>query len=142
MAIAIKLLLWVHLIALIMGFGGAIGMSQIGPRLIAAGPGKRDAWWPMAKTFSHISAAGLVLLLITGPLLLWLKFGDMQTKNVWFQAKLGLVVIAIIVIGLTKWGDHRLKHGDEGGGKLISVTGPLTGLIMMGVVLAAVFAFG
>lgn len=139
--IIVKLLLWVHLIALAMGLGGGLGMSQVGPRLVAAAPDQREPWWPLAKVFSHVATLGLVLLLITGPLLLWLKFGDMQTKNVWFQAKLGLVVIAIVTISLTKWGLARLKRGDEGGGKLMSVTGPLTSLTVLAIVLAAVFAF-
>jgi putative membrane protein len=140
--VAVKLLLWVHLIALAMGLGGGLGMSQVGPRLVAAAPDQREPWWPLAKVFSHVSAIGLVLLLITGPLLLWLKFGDFQQANVWFQAKLGLVVIAIITTGLTKWGLARLKRGDEAGGKLMSVTGPLTGLTVLAVALSAVFAFG
>ena len=50
MPIVINLLIWVHLIALALGFAGGIGMSQVGPRLAAAAPDQRATWWPMASS--------------------------------------------------------------------------------------------
>jgi putative membrane protein len=143
MEIAVKLLLWVHLLALAMGLGGGIGLSQVAPRLIAAAPDERGAWWPMVKVFSRIANIGLVLLVITGPILLRLKFGGGgQGQNLWFVLKMCLVVVAVGLVGFTSWGATLLERGDEGGGKLMSITGPLTGLTIVAVALAAVFAFG
>jgi hypothetical protein len=141
MAVFNNLLLWVHLIAWGMGMGGGLGLSQVGPRLIGAAPDQRAAWWPMAEVFSRISALGLVLLLITGPLMLWLKYDGGRGLNVGFHIKMALVLVGVVTIGLSHWGKARLKRGDEGGGRLMMATGPLTTMVMLGVVLAAVVAF-
>jgi len=141
MPVVVNLLMWLHLMALAMGLGGGIAMSQVGPRLAAAAPDQRETWWPLAMVYSRIAVAGLVLLLITGPLLLWLKFGGMGGLNLWFQVKLGLVAVTIVTVGLSVWGLARLRRGDEGGGRLMQVAGPLTSLTVLAVVLAAVFAF-
>jgi uncharacterized membrane protein SirB2 len=141
MIVFVNLLLWLHLVALALGLGGGLGMSQVGPRLVAAAPDERGAWWPMATIFARVAGVGLVLLLITGPLMLWLKFGGFSGLNSWFQVKMALVAIAIVTVGLSEWGLARLKRGDEGGGRVMSVTGPLTTLTVLAVVLSAVFTF-
>jgi hypothetical protein len=137
----VKLLLWLHILALGMGMGGGVAMSQIGPRLTAAPPEERGTWWPLANVFGRIADAGLVLLLVTGPLLLWLKYAGGTGLNLWFHVKMGLVAAAVVLIGLSHWGKARLKRGDEGGGKLMALAGPLIMLTVLAIVLAAVFAF-
>jgi hypothetical protein len=141
MAVFVSILLWLHIVALTMGAGGGIGMSQVGPRLVAAAPDQREGLWPLATVFARIAGAGLVLLLVTGPLLLWLKFGGMSGLNPWFKLKLALVLVAVVTVGLSEWGLARLRRGDEGGGRLMTITGPLTMLTVLTAVLAAVFAF-
>ncbi len=142
MPVLVNLLIWVHLLALAMGFAGGIGMSQIGPRLAAAAPDQRATWWPLANVFTRISHIGLGLLLVTGPLILWLKFHGASGLNAAFAIKMGLIVLAVIAIGFSDWGKARLKKGDEGGARVMAACGPLIMLIMLGVVLAAVFTFG
>ena len=141
MAVFINLLLWLHLLALAIGIGGGLAMSQVGPRLITAAPDQRETWWPLATVFSRVASLGLVLLLITGPLLLWLKFGGYGGLNDWFKVKMALVAVAVVTIGLSHWGLARLKRGDEGGRRLMEVSGPLTMLTVVVLVLAAVFTF-
>jgi uncharacterized membrane protein len=141
MTVVVDLLLWLHFVALGMGLGGGLAMSQVGPRLVAAAPDQRQVWWPLANVFFRIAAVGLVLLLITGPLMLWLKFGGAGGLNVWFQVKMGLVVVAIVLVGFSMRGMAQLRRGDEGGGRLMSVTGPLTMLTVLAIILSAVLAF-
>jgi putative membrane protein len=142
MPTVINLLIFVHLLALAMGFAGGIAMSQIGPRLAAAAPDQRATWWPLANTFSRISEIGLVLLLVTGPLILWLKYQGGAGMSGAFMLKMALIALAIVAIGFTAWGKARLKRGDEGGARVMAAAGPVTMLLMLGVVLSAVFAFG
>jgi hypothetical protein len=141
MPVVINLLFWLHLMALAMGIGGGLAMAQVGPRLLAATPDQRATWWPLAKAFSRVTSAGLVLLLITGPLLVWLKFGGIEGLNGWFKLKMALVAVIVLTIGLGMWGMGRLRRGDEGGGKLMMVAGPLTSLTAAAITLAAVFTF-
>jgi hypothetical protein len=140
MAVVADLLLWLHLLGLGAGMGGGLAMSQIGPRLVAAPPDQRGTWWPLAKLFSRIAAAGLLLLLITGPALLGVKFAG-APMNAWFKVKMALVGVAVVTIGLSHWGLARLARGDEGGARLMRISGPLTMLTVLAIVLSAVFAF-
>jgi len=137
----INLRLWAHFVALAAGVGGGLGMSQVGPRLVNAAPDQRETWWPLARFFLMLTRIALVVLLVTGPLMVWLKYGGFAGLNVWFHAKLGLIVLAIVLMGLSEVGMARLKRGDEGGGKLAMIAGPAMGVAMYVVILAAVFAF-
>jgi uncharacterized membrane protein len=141
MLVIINLLFWLHLMALAMGIGGGIAMSQVGPRLIAATPDQRTLWWPLATVYSRIAGTGLILLLITGPLLVWLKYGGIEGLNGWFKFKMALVAVIVLTMGLSMRGLARLRRGDEGGGKLMKVAGPLTTLTAAAITLAAVFSF-
>ena len=127
--------------ALAMGIGGGIAMSQIGPRLVAATPDQRMPWWPLATVYTRIAGMGLILLLITGPLLVWLRYGGIEGLNGWFDLKMALVAVIVLTVGLSIWGMARLRRGDEGGGRLMKVAGPLTTLTAAAITLAAVFSF-
>lgn len=137
----VKLLLWAHIVALAMGVGGGLGMSQVGPRLVNASPDQRETWWPLARVFRMLVSVGLVVLLITGPLMVWLKYGGFSGFNVWFQVKMGLVALGVVLMGLSEMGMARLKRGDEAGGKLAMTAGPALGATMYAVILVAVFTF-
>jgi protoporphyrinogen IX oxidase len=141
MAIVVNLLLWAHFMGLAMGLGGGVALSQIGPRLVAAPVDQRTVWWPLETFFSRIGAAGLTLLLITGPLMLWLKFGGPGGMTGWFWAKMALVAVAVFGIGLHEWAGARLKRGDEGAIGAMFFGGRLAGAAMALVVVCAVFAF-
>ena len=137
----VKLLLWAHLAALVVGMGGGLGMSQVRPRPAAAAPGERETWWPMARTFQMMSRIGLVVMLLTGPAMVSMKYGGMGGLNVWFTGKMALVALAVVLMAVTEIGMARLKRGDERGGRLAMTAGPLIGMTFFAVILAAVFAF-
>jgi putative membrane protein len=80
-------LLWVHFIGVGMAMGGGIALSQVGPRLIAAPANERELLWCLEVFFSRIGAGGFAILLLTGPLMLWLKFGGPSGLTWWFSAK-------------------------------------------------------
>lgn len=141
MDVLVKLLLWLHLVALAAGVGGGLGMSQVGPRLANAAPDQRETWWPLARFFRMLTSVSLVVLLVTGPLMVWLKYGGFAGMNVWFTVKMGLVALGVVLMGLSEMGLARLMRGDEGGGKLAMTAGPAFGVTMYVVMLAAVFAF-
>ena len=142
MIVLVNILIWLHIVAFAMGMGAGMAMSQIGPRLATAQADQRGTWWPLANFFSRISEAGLVLLLITGPLILWLKYKGGAGLSAAFLIKMTLIALAVAAIGVSSWGKARLKRGDEAGAKVMAAAGPVVMLLMLGVVLSAVFAFG
>ena len=104
-------------------------------------PKQGGLFYQIGKYTHYTMCVAIAFMLITGPLMLWLKFGGFGGLNGWFQVKLALVGVAIVTVGLSEWGFARLRRGDEGGGRLMSVTGPLTTLTVLAIVLAAVFTF-
>jgi hypothetical protein len=137
----INALIFIHFMGLAMGFAGGIAMSQVGPRLAAATAERREEMWPLATTLTRIALVGLVILLVTGPLVLWLKFNGPGGLTAWFWAKMAFVGAGVATIGLTESAKARFKRGDEAAARLMNATGTATGILLTLAVLCAVFAF-
>lgn len=135
------ILLWLHLLGLAMGVGVGIAMSRVGPGLVAAHPGERGRLWPLQKFLAGAIITGLIVLLITGPLMLWLKFGGGAGLGWPFSAKMFFVATTVIFAAVGRWAAIRLERGDEAAAKLMSVSGPLTGISAVLAMLFAVIAF-
>ena len=141
MHILTNLLLWLHFTGVGMAVGGGIALAQIGPRLVAAPADQRGQWWPLETFFSRIGAAGLIILLTSGPLMVWLKFGSPGGFTGWFWAKMMLVATAAFAVGLHEWAGARFKRGDQGAAPLMFLGGRLAGAAILLAMLSAVFAF-
>lgn len=125
-----------------MGVGVGIAMSRVGPALVTGGPNERQRLWPLQQFLARVIAAGVVILLITGPLMLWLKFGGGAGLGWPFAVKMFFVASTVVCVGLGHWGAARLKRGDERAAKVMSVTGPLAGISAVLAMLFAVITFG
>lgn len=141
MTVLNDILLWLDLLGLAMGVGVGIAMSQVGPGLIAAHPNERGRLWPLQKFLTRAIATGLIVLLITGPLMLWLKFGGTADLGWPFSVKMFFVASTFVFFGLGRWAGARLERGDESAAKLMSISGPLTGISAVLAMLFAVIAF-
>ncbi len=138
----IHVLLWLHFIGLAMGLGTGISLSQVGPRLVAAPVDQRELLWTLETIFSRIGAAGLVILLITGPLLLNLKFAGGAGLGGWFMAKMALVVVLVLGVGLHHWAAAKFRKGDESKARLMLMGGRMAGASAVAAVFCAAVTFG
>ncbi|WP_372783292.1 hypothetical protein [Phenylobacterium sp.] len=137
----INLLMCLHFVGIGMAVGGGIALSQVGPRLIEAPLDQRAIWWPLETFFSRIGPVGLGLLLFTGPLMVWLKFGGPGGFTGWFWAKMTFVALAVISIGLHEWARMRFQRGDERAVPLMFLGGRMAGAAILLVIFCAVFTF-
>ena len=135
------LLLWFHFIGVGMGMGGGIALSQVGPRLIAAPADDRELLWILERFFSRVGASGLAVLLATGPLLLWLKFGGPSGLTWWFWAKMVFVIVALVGVVHHERASSRFRKGEAGAVPLMFVGGRMAGLGIVLAMLCAVFTF-
>lgn len=124
-----------------MGVGVGIAMSRVGPGLLAALPNERGGLWPLQKFLARAITTGLIILLITGPLMLWLKFGGTAGLGWPFSVKMFFVAATVVFVVLGRWAGVRLERGDESAAKLMSVSGPLTGISAVLAMLFAVITF-
>lgn len=141
MRILTDILLWLHLLGVAMGVGVGIAMSRVGPKIISAPADERRHFWPLGKFLARVIAAGVVVLLITGPLMLWLKFGGTAGLGWSFWVKMLFVAFTVIFVGLRDWAAARLEQGDENAATLMSASGPLAGVSALLAMLFAVIAF-
>jgi protoporphyrinogen IX oxidase len=135
-------LFWIHLVALAMGGVATFGIPVVGSKIGGASPETRPVLFSIVHGLSTIGRTGLGLLIITGPLLVWLKYNGTSGFTFWFWVKMVLVVI---LLGLIIFAGINTKRG-EGGDVTAAKRGPLIGMAAMItfllVVAAAVLAFG
>ena len=141
MDIVNNLLFWLHLVSLSLGGVGAFGIPVVGSMMPMASAETRPTLVKVAHGLSRVSRIGLGVLIITGPLLVWLKFGGTAGFTAWFWAKMILVVLLIIVIVWAGMNAKRAEGGDMAAAKRAPMIGGLAMLLLLGVVLCAVFAF-
>jgi putative membrane protein len=137
-----NLLVWLHFIGIGMGMGGGIALSKVGPRLIEAPPEGRALLWQLEIFFSRIGAAGLLMLLASGPLILWLKFGGPAGLSGWFVAKMLCVLVALVGVVLHEWAGRRFRRGDAKAVPLMFIGGRMAGIGIVLAMLCAAMTFG
>jgi hypothetical protein len=135
------LLLWLHFIGVGMGMGGGIALSRIGPRLIAAPGDDRELLWLLERFFSRVGAGGLAVLLTTGPLMLWLKFGGPGGLSWWFWAKMAFVIVALVGVVLHERSSSRFRTGEASAVPLMYLGGRMAGIGIVLAMLCAAFTF-
>lgn len=136
------ILLWLHFMGLAAAFAGGIGGAQVGPRLATAPEGERPLLGTLMRTFGIMTAAGFAVLIITGPLLVWLKFGGFAAMPTpWFHVKMGLVALIIVSVGGQQIAARGYRRGNAQALGRLMFFGRATGILAILTVLAAVLAF-
>ena len=123
------------------GLGGGIALAFVGPRLIGAEGPMLEEMWRFEQFFGRVGSAGLAVLIVTGPLMLWLKFGGPAGLTWWFGAKMLFVAIALIGVITHQWAGSRFHRGDREVIPLMFASGRVAGASMALAVLCAVFTF-
>ncbi len=138
MDVFLNLLKWGHLGALIFSLGTATAASMIGINAVRAGADGARLWSLQEKTEPLINAA-VAVLLVTGVLMLWLRYNFDVTHWFWLKMLLlaGLIATVIFEARFTK----RAREGDAAAGQSLGRITVLAVAVELGIVLAAIFAF-
>jgi len=130
----------IHIAAFIAGGANSVIMPVIGPRLATATPEGRGQLMGVVEGVAKVGKYAMATLLISGILVLWLKWNWVIPNN-WFWAKMGFLVLMIVFIGLNEMNARKAKQGDQQAAGRSKMLGQLTGLAFLGVIVSAVFAF-
>jgi protoporphyrinogen IX oxidase len=136
-----NLLFWLHLVGLGLGAVASFGLPVVGRQMPTATPETRPTLFKVAEGMSMLGRAGFATLIVTGPLLVWLKFGGTAGFTAWFWAKMVLVVLLLIVVIYAGINAKRAEGGDRAAGMRQGQIGMAALVLYLGVVLCAVFAF-
>jgi len=134
-------LFWIHLVALAMGGAATFGIPVVGGRMATATADTRPLLFSILDGLSRVGRIGFGLLIVTGPLLVWLKYGGTAGFTFWFWVKMVLVVILLGLVIFAGINGKRAQGGDVEAAKRspqISMVAMTTFLL---VVAAAVLAF-
>ena len=132
-----KFLLWLHFIGIGMAVGGGIGLSRVGPQLVKSAESESKLLWPLEIFFGRIGAAGFLILLVTGPAMLWIHFNGVTGMPWLFWVKMIFVTVAFIAIGIHEWAGVKFRKGDQSVIPLMFTGGRIAGA---SIVLAMAFA--
>jgi uncharacterized membrane protein len=101
----------------------------------------RPLLFSIIEGLSAVGRVGFGILIVTGPLLVWLKYGGMAGFTVWFTLKMVFVVILLVSVITSGVLGKRAEHGDMSVLQWLPRLGILNILVLLAIVLCAVFAF-
>ena len=137
-----NLLFWLHFVGLGLGAAATFGIAVVGSRMGSATPEQRGALFGVTNRLSTMGRAALGVLIITGPLIAWLKFGNAyEAFGPWFTAKMVCVVLLLASVIYSGIMAKRAQNGDMSAAGMLPRLGVLNIALLLLIVLAAVFAF-
>ncbi|HZY50988.1 MAG TPA: hypothetical protein VFE64_14555 [Devosia sp.] len=137
MDIVFDVALAAHLLALLAAGAAIFGIPIVAGRMASVGPEVRPVLGGLAQSLGRVSQIALVVLLISGPLMVWLRYGGFSGMNVWFWVKMGLIAVAAAAI----IAGARLRGAGGAPTQAGMILVWTSRLALVGVVIAAVLAF-
>ncbi len=141
MDVVVNLLIWIHILAFVAGGSNSVAGPVIAGRMGSATPDARAGYYGVMNTMSQVGKVAMVVLLVTGPLILFLRYGGFGGASVWFWIKMALIVVMLVAIIYGGINSKKAQAGDVEAGRRAGVAHRITGLAFAGVLLAAVMAF-
>ncbi|GGF46405.1 hypothetical protein GCM10011321_41100 [Youhaiella tibetensis] len=135
MDLLFQICLVAHLLALMVAGGSVVALPIVGRELAGAGPEVGKRFGGIAQLLGRNSRAAFGVLILTGILMVWLRYGGVDGIGVWFWVKMGLVVIVAIAMGA----GGRFRA--QGMRQAANVAAWVSRLALLGVIIAAVLAF-
>ncbi len=135
-----NLLLWLHIVGFVVGGATAVTMPLLERQLAAAAPERRSELFSVGNKMIQVGKVAMGVLLISGPLMWWLKWG-FTIPNHWFFAKMGLIVVMLICIVSSGIAFKKMQAGDMSVAGRSALLGLITLVAGAGVLLSAVLAF-
>lgn len=140
MEVIALILFVIHIVAFIAGGANSVVMPIIGSRMATATPDARNALMGVAEALAKVGKYAMITLIVTGLLVLWLKW-NWVVPNVWFWVKMAGIVAMLVFISLNEMNAKKAHAGDMAAAANSKRFGQLTALAFAVVIASAVFAF-
>jgi putative membrane protein len=136
-----NLLLWIHIVAFVAGGSNTVVMPIIGATLPKVDGQTRATLFGIGFHMAIVGKVAAATLLISGPLLLWLKYGGLHGVTPWFWVKMVLIGVMFAAIVFEETNFRKFASGDQGAARNSKLSGIIASIAFLGILLAAVFAF-
>lgn len=84
---------------------------------------------------------GIIVLLVSGPILLFSRYGGFEGVPHWFWAKMGLIVLLAAGVVTSAMSARKMRAGDAVAAQRVQVGRIIAVLSLVGIVVFAVLAF-
>jgi len=85
---------------------------------------------------------GIIVLLVSGPILLVVRYGGFSGVNHWFWAKMALVVLLAAGVVTSAVSARKMRAGDPAATQRVRIGRIVAVVSLVGIVVFAVLAFG
>ena len=94
------------------------------------------------RFLTRLGHYGIIVLLVSGGLMLWVRYGGTTGVSHWFWAKMGLVLLLAAGVVTSAISARAMRAGDVAAAKRVRLGRIVAVVALFGVVLFAVLAFG
>ncbi len=140
MDFVLNLLLWLHILGFVAGGATAVSMPLIERQIAAVGTDRRESLFTLGATLIQIGKVAMGVLLVTGPLMFWLKW-NADAPNGWFHLKMLLIVAMLVCIVGSGIAFKKMRGGEMSVAGRSAKLGLVTLIAGAGVLFSAVMAF-
>ncbi len=141
MELTAKLILWVHLSSLLLAGCATFAAPLVARMMAQADAAQRPVFGPILAKLSALGRMALVLLVLSGLGLIWVKYGGFAGQNGWFHLKLTLVVILCALVIFNIFNTRWAQAGNAAAAARHPALMKAVTLLVLATILAAVFAF-
>jgi hypothetical protein len=104
--------------------------------------GQGEAAPQTSRLLTQFGHWGIIVLLVSGPLMLWLRYGGFDGVTHWFWAKMGFVVLLAAGVVISAVSARRMRAGDPAAAARVRLGRVVANVSLLAIVVFAVLAFG
>lgn len=140
MELLVEILIWLHFMGLAAGGAAAFGIPVVDGKLLTVSVETRPVLLSIIKGLAQLGRIGFGTLIVTGLLLVWLKYGA-DGLSIWFWVKMALVAALLVGVIYAGINFKRAQSEDPSAGLRSPVLQMINIVLLFAVVAAAALAF-
>jgi len=137
----IDIVLALHLVGLMMGAGGGFGSMITAREALKRPPEQAEVLRTLGPAMTSFSWIGLMIMLATGLVLVFLKYQGFAGLPVLFWVKMVFVSTLTVASILVQMAYAQIRAGNVAAASRLPILGPIAGMSSLLTVIVAVFAF-
>ncbi|HUQ37076.1 MAG TPA: hypothetical protein VM144_11930 [Aestuariivirga sp.] len=134
-------LLFLHFVGLMLGAAGGFASAIIMRRALTIPADEAKVLRGLGPILSKVSATGVAVLWVTGLIMVWSKWGGLESLPQMFWVKAIFILSLTVMTGLIHMTYAEIRKGNPAAAARLPRFGPMAGVSALLAVLFAVLAF-
>jgi uncharacterized membrane protein len=129
-------LLFAHFVGLMLVATAFLALIGMMPKAAGGTPPQTSRY------LTRLGHYGIIIAIVSGPLLLWQRYGGFDGVSHWFWVKMACLVVLAGGVVMSAMSARKMREGDAAAASRVRLGRIIAAASLVGVVLAAVLAFG